>query len=75
MHGPHDDSQGVGSEVRHSSLSEFAPTASDTIAAIAAAGRIDRHDEVLHGESSREGMNTPAERRGDTALTMSVMGL
>lgn len=54
MCGPHDDSQGGGAEVLGGCLSEFAPGASDTIAAIAVTGRIDRHDEVLHGESFGE---------------------
>jgi len=63
MRVPHDDSKVGGAEMLGSSLSKFAPGSSDTISAIAASGRIDRHDEVLHGESSRE-VGRPRQNTG-----------
>lgn len=59
MRGPHDDSQSLRAEARGGRLVEFAPVASYAISAIAATGRIDRHDEVLQVQSP----NSVPERR------------
>ena len=74
MCGPHDDAARIGAELLGGGLLKIERRACDSIAAIAATGRIDRHDEVLHGESSRE-VGKPRQNTGATALTMSVMGL
>lgn len=55
MRRPHDDAARLRTELLGDGVFELEGRAGDSIAAIAATGRIDRHDEVLHGDSSSEG--------------------